>query len=84
MRHFLLLPLIAVSASALAQPSTPPAAQPAANKDKLICKRETPVGSLIASRKRCMTKEEWTRMEQEQNEIARKFVYDNTSRSSGN
>lgn len=28
-------------------------------KDQLICKREVPVGSLIASRKVCRTRAEW-------------------------
>ena len=61
-----------------------PAAKPGADKDKLVCKREVPVGSLIASRKRCMTKAQWTALERDHNEVARKMIYDNMGRPPGN
>ncbi|MBX9796886.1 hypothetical protein [Sphingomonas sp.] len=35
---------------------TPPA------KEKLICRREAPIGSLIESRKTCKTREEWQKL----------------------
>lgn len=38
-----------------------PAVQPAdqAKKEKLICRREVPIGSLIATRKTCLTALQW-------------------------
>lgn len=71
---------------AVAMVSPALAADPAktgADKDKMICKRETPIGSLIASRKRCMTKAQWAQVERDGNEEARKLVYDNQGRPSG-
>ena len=59
-------------------------AKAVADKDKMVCKRETPVGSLIASRKRCMTKEQWAQAERDGNEDARKMIYDNQGRPTGN
>ena len=58
--------------------------KPGADKDKLVCKREVPIGSLIASRKRCMTKAQWDALERDHNEVARKMIYDNMGRPPGN
>lgn len=70
--------------AALASPAlAADAAKPGADKDKMVCKRETPIGSLIASRKRCMTKAQWAQVEKDGNEEARKMVYDNQGRPSG-
>lgn len=45
-----------------------------ADKDKLVCRREVPVGSLIASRKMCLTKEQWRKREDDGNASARNMV----------
>jgi hypothetical protein len=58
--------------------------KPADDKDKMICKRETPVGSLIASRKVCLTKAQWVQREKDGNEEARKMIYDNQGRPTSN
>lgn len=74
----ILLAAAIVSPAVAAEP-----AKPGDDKDKMVCKRETPIGSLIASRKRCMTKAQWTQMERDGNEEARKMIYDNQGRPSG-
>ena len=84
MRNLLTLVAFAsIAAAAYAADPKPATAQPGADKDKLICRREVPIGSLIASRKICLTKSEWDRRETDGNDIARKFVYDNASKQSG-
>jgi hypothetical protein len=57
---------------------------PGAAKEKLVCKREVPVGSLIASRKMCLTKAEWDHRARDGNEEARKYVYENMGRQTSN
>ena len=84
MRIALLIVAMAVSAPALAANASKPAtAQPGADKDRLICHREVPIGSLIASRKVCLTKSEWEARARDGNEEARKLVYDNQTKPSG-
>jgi hypothetical protein len=56
---------------------------PGADKEKLICKRETPIGSLIASRKVCLTKSQWAERERIGNEVARDMVQQNQTRPGG-
>ena len=53
---------------------------PAPVKEKLICRREVPIGSLIASRKTCMTKLQWAKAERDGNEAGRRMVEDNRPR----
>lgn len=65
--------LAATPASAVPQAS---AAAPGADKDKLICKREIPIGSLIATRKMCLTKEQWRKRQDDGNATARGLVED--------
>jgi hypothetical protein len=48
--------------------------KPGADKEPLICKREVPVGSLIASRKLCLTKTEWRKRADNGNATARGLV----------
>jgi len=60
-----------------AQPAAPDATEP---KEKLICKREVPIGSLIASRKICLTKSQWEARAKDGNDQARKMVDDNAGR----
>lgn len=55
------------------------AAEPA--KERLICRRETPIGSLIARRKMCMTASEWEKRSRDGNEQSRRLVYDNMGTS---
>lgn len=43
-------------------------------KDKLICKRETPIGSLVPSRKMCLTKKQWQERAEIGNEVARRMI----------
>lgn len=52
--------------------------------EKMICRRETPIGSLIASRKTCMTAKQWQARAERGNDEARKMVYDNQGRPTGN
>lgn len=52
--------------------------------DKLICRREVPVGSLIASRKVCLTKAQWAERERVGNDVARRMVQDNQGRPTSN
>lgn len=53
-------------------------------KDALVCKRETPIGSLIASRKVCLTKAQWEARTRDGNEEARRQAYENMGRPSCN
>jgi hypothetical protein len=43
-----------------------------------------PIGSLIASRKVCLTKSQWAQREKDGNEEARKMIYDNQGRPTSN
>ncbi len=52
------------------------ATDPGADKERLICKRETPIGSLIATRKMCLTKEQWRKRQDDGNATARGLVED--------
>jgi predicted secreted protein len=79
MRILAILLAVGVAAPALAdQP------KPAADKDKLICKREVPIGSLIASRKMCLTKAQWTQREEDGNRETRRLMEENTTRQTSN
>ncbi|MBS0505169.1 MAG: hypothetical protein JSS55_15495 [Proteobacteria bacterium] len=51
-------------------------AKPDADKEPLICKREVPIGSLIASRKMCLTKTQWRKRADDGNATARQLVED--------
>lgn len=83
--HYLPLIAVALSLAAPAAASEPisSAAKPADGKEKMVCRREVPIGSLIATRKRCMTKAQWAQLERDGNEEARKMIYDNAGRPSG-
>lgn len=60
---------------------TPPGGAPA--KEKLICRREAPIGSMIASRKRCYTKAEWERIAEAARDTSTRMTTDNSGRPSG-
>lgn len=51
------------------------AAEPA--RERMICRRETPIGSLIARRKMCLSAAEWEKRAKDGNETARKMAYEN-------
>ena len=52
------------------------------DKDKLICKTETVVGSLIPGPRRCHTRVQWEEHSRAGQAIARKLVEDGTGRPS--
>jgi hypothetical protein len=72
MRILLCMLALTLSAPAMADTAKPAGSQPGADKDKLICKREVPIGSLIATRKICLTKTEWEARATRGNEEARR------------
>ena len=49
--------------------------------DRVICRREVPIGSLIATRKVCLTKTQWEERATRGNEEARKQMEDNAARN---
>jgi hypothetical protein len=71
---------------ALSAPSGNPAnnLSPSASEDRVICLRETPTGSLIATRELCMTKAEWNALEQDYKEGGRQMIAERLGRRSGN
>lgn len=77
MRRFLLLGLL-IGVPVIA--AEPPAAQSNDARDKVVCRREVPVGSLIATRKRCLTKSQWEQEARDGNETARRLMEDNVGR----
>ena len=85
MRALLTLSLLGAAAPLLAsEPAAAEQAQPGADKEKLICRRENVIGSIIpARRKMCLTKSEWERREYDGNEAARKMVQDNAGKCGG-
>jgi len=78
MRIVTALLAVALAAPAVAADPAKPAA-PGADKDKLICRREVPIGSLIARRKMCLTKEQWQKRADDGNATARSLVEDGAS-----
>lgn len=83
MRTFLLIALL-TGAPALADTLSTAASQPGADKDKMICRRETPIGSLIASRKICLTKAQWDARAVDSQDAAQRMVDENRARPGGN
>jgi hypothetical protein len=68
--------LAALAGGAVYAAEQPNAAANGQAKDPLICKREVPIGSLIASRKVCLTKKEWQKRADDGNATARNLVED--------
>lgn len=60
-----------------------PLATPVA-KDKLVCKTETVIGSLIPGPRRCHTRAQWEEHARAGQAIARKLVEDGTGRPTTN
>lgn len=77
--RIVILALALITAPAIAD--TP---KPADDKEKLVCKREVPIGSLIARRKVCLTKAQWDIRIRDGNEETRKMMYDGTTRQMSN
>lgn len=67
--------MLGTSAMTSAQQVVPPA-----NKPKLICKRSTETGSLVAKRKECRTRDEWEREVQAGREAGERLIDDNRPR----
>ncbi len=80
MRIAAILLAAAIVSPALAAEKT----KPGEDKDKLICKREIPIGSLIASRKVCLTQAQWTQRIEDGNRETRKMMEDGTTRQTSN
>jgi hypothetical protein len=71
MRSLILLLKIAAS-PALAADGKPQAGKAGGSDDPVVCRREVPIGSLIATRKICLTKSQWEERATRGNEEARK------------
>ena len=84
MRALLALTMIMALAGPAAADTPKPAQAAAGDKEKLICRREVPIGSLIATRKRCMTKSQWEATAATGNEEARRAIEMNQGRPTTN
>ncbi len=74
MRILAIVLAVSLAGPLLAADPSPDPANP--HKDQLVCKREVPIGSLIASRKMCLTKEQWRKRADDGNATARNLVED--------
>lgn len=81
MRILMTMLILAVSAPAFAADTKPQAGKQGGSDNPVICKREVPIGSLIASRKTCMTKTEWEARAVRGNEEARRQMEENAARN---
>ena len=81
MRTTIALVLTLLSGPALAADGKPLAGKAGGSDNPVVCKREVPIGSLIASRKVCLTKTEWEARWIRGNEEARKQMEDNAARN---
>ena len=83
--RYLLLSLAAVAVPATAQSITfeeSPAPAPAAEKakkERLVCEKEEVIGSRLATKKVCMTAEQWQEQRARHREQIEKFQQQNTS-----
>lgn len=86
---FLKMRLAFVSAAVMASMFVSPAlaeeqAKPADDPNKMICKRDAEVGSLIKRRKTCMTRAEWDKFAESQQRGSQRMVEELRSKSGGN
>lgn len=81
MRIATVLLLLTVSAPAFAADNKPQAGKQGGSDNPVVCRREVPIGSLIASRKTCMTKTEWEARATRGNEEARRQMDENAARN---
>lgn len=84
MRFWIIAPVLGTVLSTAAYAAPPISKPDKSDPNRMICRRETPIGSLIASRKTCMTAKEWQARAERGNDEARKMVYDNQGRPTGN
>lgn len=81
MRSVIILLALAVAAPGLAADNKPAAGKTGGTDNPVVCKREVPIGSLIATRKVCLTKTEWEARRVNGNNEARKIMEDNMARN---
>ncbi len=79
-RSFSALAMLALPIPVLAQDSSPPAASPEKPKTEMICRSDRTTGSMIASKKRCYTRDEWDRLAQGARAMTERMMDDNRSR----
>jgi hypothetical protein len=75
--------------AAVAQPAPAPAAAPAAaptadTSQDIVCRKTKETGSLVRGKKTCLTRSQWSHVDNEHQRASRQLVEDNTSRVSGN
>ena len=61
-----------------------PAATPAADAEKLICRKTAEVGSLVRKKKECYTKAEWDRLAEAHQRGTKRLQDELSTRSVGN
>ena len=54
-------------------------ASPEREGDKVVCKRETVTGSLVKSKRTCMTRDEWRNLQDTTRDQADRFIRDTTN-----
>jgi hypothetical protein len=72
---------LGVPATFSALQAKPEAGKTGGSDNPVVCKREVPIGSLIATRKVCLTKSQWIERQTRGNEEARKQIEDNMARN---
>ena len=81
MRKLLLTLFAIASAPALAADNKPQVGKAGGTDNPVVCRREVPIGSLIASRKVCLTKTEWEARSTRGNDEARRQMDENAARN---
>lgn len=56
--------LLTIAVAGLVPGVSARAAEPKADTDKIICKKDVETGSLVRKKKRCFTKAEWARIDE--------------------
>jgi hypothetical protein len=79
MRIAMTMLLIALSTPAFAE--APQAKADNKDDNRVVCRREVPIGSLIASRKVCLTKAQWEERATRGNDEARRQMEENAARN---
>jgi len=80
---FVLVATLSVSPLAIAPAGAKEAEKVDAHGEKLICRREAEIGSLIPRKKRCYTRAEWDAIATAARDNATRMVQDGTARPSG-
>lgn len=71
---------IAMPAFAQAPAAAPPAAAPVDKSQEIICKREKEIGSLVKSKRTCLTRQQWAYVQDTNQQFARDFNNSTMSR----